>query len=115
MFLQLAGVVIAREIKLVEARNDTVIYDLDNVRLLHVFRHSADDRPIFTRWRRPEPCAVPFDHFREVKIYLITRAILDECEAVTIFDLAAHRWNTHRRLRAAANLRRPFLTMRHLY
>jgi len=51
MFLQLAGVVIARQIKLVKPRNDPIIHDLDDIRLLHVFRHSADDRPIFTRRR----------------------------------------------------------------
>jgi hypothetical protein len=45
MSLQLAGVVIARQIKLVKARNDPIIYDLDDIRLLHVFRHSADDSP----------------------------------------------------------------------
>ena len=51
MSLQLAGVVIARQIKLVKTRNDPIIHDLDDVRLLHVFRHSADGRPIFTRGR----------------------------------------------------------------
>ena len=51
MSLQLAGIVIARQIKVVKARNDPIIDDLDDVRLLHVFRHSADDRPVFTRGR----------------------------------------------------------------
>src|SRR4030095_2549157 len=51
MSLQLSGVVIARQIKVVKARNDPIIHDLDDIRLLHVFRHSADGRPIFTRGR----------------------------------------------------------------
>ena len=51
MSLQLAGIVIARQIKVVKARNDAVIHDFDDIRLLHVFRHSADDCPIFTRGR----------------------------------------------------------------
>src|SRR5262249_17987443 len=51
MFLQLARVVIACQIKLVKARNDPIIYDPDDVRLLHVFRHSADDGAIFARGR----------------------------------------------------------------
>ena len=51
MFLQLARVVIARQIKLVKARNDPIIHDPDDIRFLHVFRHPADDRPIFARGR----------------------------------------------------------------
>src|SRR5262245_27352156 len=90
MSLQLAGVVIARQIKLVKARNDPIIHDLDDIRLLHVFRHPADDRPIFTGGRGTEPFAVTFDHFWQIEIYLITGPVLDQGYAVTVFDLAAH-------------------------
>ena len=51
VFLQPAGVVIACKIELVEARDDTIIYDLDNVRLFLIFRHSIDNRSIFGQGR----------------------------------------------------------------
>src|SRR5262245_13815873 len=114
MSLQLAGVVITRQIELVQAWDDPIIHDPDDIRLLHVFRHSADDRPIFTRRRGTEPFAIAFDHFWQIEIYFVTGAVLDQGDAVTVFDLAPNRWNAHSRLRAAANLGRPFLTVRNL-
>ncbi len=113
--LELAGIVIAGNIEIVEARNDPVVNDLDDVRLLQIFRHSANDRAILCQRRRTETFAIAFDHFRQIKIDLITRPVLDKGQSVTVLDLTAHRWNPDRCLRAAAKLSSPFGAMRHLY
>ena len=90
MPLQLAGVVIARQIEIVKARDDAIIHDLDDVRLLLIFRHAADDRAIFRQRRRTKTFAITLHHFRQIKIDFITGAVLHQGQAVAIFDLAAH-------------------------
>ena len=88
--LQLAGVVVARQIKLVKTRDDAVINNFNDVRLLLIFRHAVDDRSILGQGRRTKTFSITFDHFRQIKIHLITGAVLDKGHAVAVFDLAAH-------------------------
>ena len=115
MPLQLAGVVIARQIEIVQARDNAVIDDLNDVRLLHIFRHAIDDGAIFFERWRTETFAIALDHFRQIKIDLIAGSILHQRQSVAVFDLAAHGRNSHCRLRAATNLRSPFGAVRYLY
>src|SRR5947208_8231872 len=75
---KLARIVVARQIKLVKTRNDAVINDLDDVRFLLIFRHAADDRSILRQGRRTKTFSITFDHFRQIKIYLVTGAVLDK-------------------------------------
>src|SRR4029450_4135250 len=114
VFLQPARIVIARKIEVVEAWNDAIIDDLDDVRLLQVFRHSIDGCSILGHGRMTKAFAIAFDHFWQIKIDLITRPVLDESPSVPISDLAAHRGDAYRRLRATAELGSPFLAMRYL-
>src|SRR6266498_3802372 len=102
------------KVEVIKAWNDAVIDDLDDVRFLQVFRHSVNGRSIFGCGRRAEALPISFHHFRQIKIDLITRPVLAESHSVAIFDLAAHRRNAHRRLRATAELGSPFLAMRYL-
>ena len=78
MSLELAGVVIARKIEIVQARDNAVIDDPDDVRLLLVFRHPVDDGAVLRDWRRTEPFAIALHHLGQVKINLITRSILHQ-------------------------------------
>ena len=115
MSLQLGRIVIARQIEIVKPRHDAVIDDSNNVRLFLIFRHAAYYRAIFRQRRRAEAFAIAFNHFRQIKVDLVARAVLYEGHAVAVFDLAAHRGNTHRGLRTAAKLSSPLRAMCHLY
>src|SRR5581483_10272425 len=102
------------QIEIVEARDDAIIDDLNDVRFLHVFGHSINGRPVLGDGRLTKAFAIAFDHFRQIKIDLITGPVLDQSYSIAIPDLPAHRRNTHRRLRTTAQLGGPFLTVRHL-
>ena len=114
MFLELARVVIARQIEIVEPRDDAVVHDPDDVRLLQVLRHAVDRRAILGHRAADRTFAIAFHHFRQIKIDFVTGPVLDQSDAVAIANLAAHRRNAHGRFRASANLRGPFRAMRHL-
>jgi hypothetical protein len=114
VFLQPARIIIARKIEVVEPRDNAIIDDPDDVRFLQVFRHSIDGRSILGDGRLTKAFAIAFDHFRQIKVDLITGPVLDESYSVAILDLAAHRRNAHRRLRTTAKLGSPFLAMRYL-
>src|SRR5438094_8656960 len=78
VFLQPARSVIAGKIEVVEAWDDAVIDDLDDVRFPQVFRHSIDSRSILGDGRLTKAVAIAVDHFREIKIDLLTSPVLDE-------------------------------------
>src|SRR5207249_6276494 len=114
VFLQLARIVIAREVEVIKAWDDAIIYYPNDVRFPQVFRHSIDGCSILGHRRLTKAFAIAFDHFWQIKIDLITGAILDKCHSVAIPDLTPHRTNRHRRLRTTTELGLPFLAMRHL-
>ena len=114
MALQLAGVVIPRQIEIVQPRHNAVIHDLNNIRLLHVLRHTIDRCAIFGKGRRTKTVAITLHHFRQVKIDFVAGAVLDQRQPIPVLDFTAHRRNAHGRLRAATNLRRPFFSVRYL-
>src|SRR5438445_12116135 len=101
MPLQPPGIVVARQIKLVQTRDDAVVDNLNDVRLLQIFRHAVDDGSIFSEGWRTETFAIAFDHFRQIEIYLVTGPVLDKGKTVAIFVLAVHRRNAHTRLGTA--------------
>ncbi len=72
VFLQPARVIIAGKIEVVEPWDDPMIDDPDDVRFLQVFRHSIDGRSILVHGGLTKAFAIAFDHFRQVKIDLIT-------------------------------------------
>ena len=98
MPLELFRIVIARQIEIVQSRDDSVIHDLDNVRFLHVLWHAADDGAMLGQRRRAKAFAIALHHFRKVKIHFVTGTVLHQRQTVPIFDLAADRWNSDRRL-----------------
>ena len=77
-------------IKIVEPWYHAVVDDPDNVRLLQVFRHTIDGCPIFSYRCRPKAFAIPPNHFRQVKINLVTGAVLYERHAISIFNFPPH-------------------------
>ena len=115
MALELEGIVVARQIEIVQPRDDAGIHDLHDVRLLQVFRHSVDRAPIFRQRRRADAFAVTLHHLRQIKIDLVAGAVLHQGGSVAVPNLAADGWDPHRRLRAAADFRRPFRPVRHLH
>ena len=63
MALQLASVVIAGKIEIVQARHYSVVNDPDNVGLFHVFRHAVDGCPVLGQGRKAKTLAIAFHHF----------------------------------------------------
>src|SRR5262249_20088117 len=113
-FLQLIGVVIARQIEVFEPRHDAVIHDPHNIGFFQVLLHSADRCPILRfRWP-PVALAIALHHFREIKIDLVTRAVLHQGDSIAIPDFAANGWDPYGCFRAALDARRPFIAARNL-
>src|SRR5262249_58312274 len=100
--------------EIIEAWDDAVVDDFDDVRLLQVLRHPIDSCSILRHRRLTKAFAIALDHFREIKIDLITRPVLHESQSIAIPNLAAHRRNPHRCLGTTAELGGPFLPVRHL-
>src|SRR5689334_18877785 len=115
MLLQLAGVVIARQIQIVEPRNDSAIYNFYDVRFLQVLRHPTHGSAVFGKGRLAITLPVAFDHLRQIKIDLVTGSVLHQRYAIAVTDLTADGWNTDRRLRATANARGPGRPSRDLH
>jgi hypothetical protein len=95
MPLQLTGVVIARQIKIAQPWNYSVVNDLDDVGLLLILGHSVDNGPIFGQGRQTETFAIALHHFRQVEINFVTRPVLNQRQSVSILDLTAHGWDAH--------------------
>src|SRR5262245_50849633 len=115
MFLQLVRVVVARQIEIFEPGDHAVVHDANNIRLFHVLWHATDRRAVLRLGRATVAFPVAFDHLREVKIDLVTSAILHQGNAIAVADFASDRGDAHGRCRTALDPRGPFLAARHLH
>ena len=115
MPLELNGIVIARQIEVVEPRNHACVHDLHDVGLLQIFRHAVDRGAILRERRRADTIAEALHHFGQIKIHFVAGAVLHQRHAIAIANLTADRWNAHRRLRTSANLFGPFRPVRDLH
>src|SRR5437016_969942 len=115
MALELDGIVVARQIEIVEPRDDAAIDDLDDVGLLQVLRHAVDRAAILGQRWRADPFAIALHHFRQIKVHLITGAVLHQGGSIAVPTLAEHRGNPDRFFLAATNLVRQLLPVRYLH
>src|SRR6266496_3948023 len=115
MSLELAGIVIAGKIEIVEPGDDAIINDFDDVWLFLILRHSANDRSVLSQGWGTEAFAIALHHLRQIEVDFIAGAVLDQRQSIAVFDFATHRWDSHRCLRTAAKLRMEPNGLRNLY
>src|SRR4051794_22159906 len=115
MLLQLTGVVIARQIEIVEPRDDTVVHDFYDVWLLQILGHAVDRAAVFSQRRHPDALAVTAHHLREIEIDFVTGAVRYQCETIAIANLTSHTRNADGRFGAAANFCGPLGSTRDLH
>ena len=115
MALQLARVVVPRDVEIIEPRDHPIVHDLNDIGLFLILRHAIDDGAIFRQGRLPIFFAIALHHFGKIKVDFVTRPVLDQTQPVSILDLTANRWNPHRGLGTAADPRRPVSPACHLH
>jgi len=115
MLLQVLGIVVPGQIELLEARDDGVIDDLDDVRLLHLLLHLLDRREILDHRHGTHLPPVTAHHVGQIEVDLVAGAIGHERHAVAIPNLAAHAGNAHGDLGASGNFFGPHLSARDLF
>ena len=88
MFLQLAGIVIARQIQVIEPWDNSAVHNLNDVGFLQVLRHPADGRAILGQGRLAVTLPIAFDHLRQIKVDLITGTVLYQRQPGAVANLA---------------------------
>ena len=113
--LQPLGIVILREIQLIEPRHDCRVHDLHDVGLPHVGHH-APDRPLIPHHRdlvaKLRPIAA--FHVGQIEIHTVAGPVGDERQAIAVANLPTHRRNADRDLGLARDFLRPLLAAQNL-
>ncbi len=87
--------VVAHIRQLLQPRNDRLIDDLNDVRLLHATQHPPHPRFVVVDGHVAPGAAVPLHHGGQIEIDAVARPVLDQQLAVAIPDLAAHGRDAH--------------------